>query len=263
VPEFDPRTPSIARVYDYLLGGKDNFAADREIGDRLVAVFPPAADLVPENRQFLARAVTWVANQGVSQFVDLGCGMPTAPNTHETAQAVGPDARVAYVDNDPVAVSHLRAVVEKGSPGVTVVDADAGDPDAILATVSQALDIAAPTCLVMGFWLHFFNPGAARSLVRRYAAGLASGSYVVISNVRGDGAVADRWFSTYSAGVAQGHNYSVAEFTTLFDGMEIVPPGVVEGRQWHPGWSGLPALPSRDGEAISAVARISARPALS
>jgi len=82
VPGFDPRRPSIARVYDYLLGGKDNFAADREMGDRLVAVFPPAADLVPENRQFLSRAVTWVANQGVSQFIDLGCGIPTAPNTH-------------------------------------------------------------------------------------------------------------------------------------------------------------------------------------
>jgi S-adenosyl methyltransferase len=128
VPEFDPRTPSIARVYDYLLGGKDNFAADREMGDRLVAVFPPAADLVPENRQFLARAVTWAAQQGVSQFIDLGCGMPTAPNTHESARAVLPDARVAYVDNDPVAVTHLREVVAKGTSGVTVTDGDAGDP---------------------------------------------------------------------------------------------------------------------------------------
>ena len=256
MPEFDPRTPSVARVYDYLLGGKDNFAADREIGDRLVAVFPPAADIVPENRQFLSRAVTWVANQGVGQFIDLGCGLPTMPNTHETAQAVAPGARVAYVDNDPVAVSHLQAVVAKGSPGVSVVDGDAGDPDAILGAVGQGLDLAAPTCLIMGFLLHFYSPQAGRSLVGRYAAGLAPGSYVVISNVRGDGEVADRWFGTYSSGVAQGHNYPVSEFSTLFDGMELVPPGVVDGRLWHPGWSDLPKVPSRDGQAISGVARI-------
>jgi O-methyltransferase involved in polyketide biosynthesis len=256
VPEFDPRTPSIARVYDYLLGGKDNFAADREAGDRLVEVFPPAADIVPENRQFLSRAVTWVANQGVGQFIDLGCGLPTAPNTHETAQAVVPGARVAYVDNDPIAVSHLRAVVAKGSPGVAVVDGDAGDPDAILAAVGRDLDLTAPTCLIMGFLLHFYPPAAGRELVGRYAAALAPGSYVIISNVRGDGEVADRWFGTYSSGVAQGHNYSVAEFGALFDGMKLVPPGVIDGRLWHPGWSDLPSVPHRDGQAIAGVARI-------
>jgi hypothetical protein len=260
VPEFDPRTPSIARVYDYLLGGRDNFAADREMGDRLVAVFPPAADLVPENRQFLARAVAWVANQGVRQFIDLGCGLPTAPNTHETARAVAPDARVAYVDNDPVAVTHLREVVAKGSPGVTVTDGDAGDPDAILGAVSAGLDLAAPACLIIGFLLHFYEPGAARSLVARYAAGLAPGSYVVVSMVRGDGEVADRWFGTYNSGVAQGHNYSVAEAAALFTGLELVPPGLVEGRRWHPGWPELPTMAPRDGQAISGVARITERP---
>jgi hypothetical protein len=261
VPGFDPRKPSIARVYDYLLGGKDNFAADREMGDRLVAVFPPAADLVPENRQFLARAVTWVANQGVSQFIDLGCGMPTAPNTHETAQAVMPGARVAYVDNDAVAVSHLQEVVAKGSLGVTVVDGDAGDPEAILSAVAGGLDLGAPACLVMGFLLHFYDLGTARSLLGRYTAGLVPGSYVVISAVRGDGEVADRWFRTYSSGVTQGHNHSVADFTGLFDGMELVPPGVTEARQWRPGWSGLPALLPRDGQAICGVARITERTA--
>jgi hypothetical protein len=95
VPDFDPNSPSIARVYDYLLGGKDNFAADREVGDRLIAVFPAVVEAARENRQFLSRAVSWVANRGVGQFIDLGGGMPTAPNTHETAQAIEPDARVA------------------------------------------------------------------------------------------------------------------------------------------------------------------------
>jgi len=256
VSRFDPKTPSVARVYDYLLGGKDNFAADREMGDRLVGVFPPAADIVPENRQFLARAVTWVANQGVGQFIDLGCGMPTTPNTHETAQSIAPDARVAYVDNDPVALSHLRALVAKGSSGVTVVDGDAGDPDAILAAASESLDLAAPTCLIMGFLLHFYRPDQARALVSEYAAGLAAGSYVVISNVRGDGEVANRWFGTYSSGVTQGHNYPVAEFARLFDGMKLIPPGVVDGRQWHAGWLDLPSVAARDGQAIAGVASI-------
>jgi len=105
VTKFDPSTPSIARVYDYILGGKDNFQADRELADRLLTLVPLIAELVPENRQFLSRAATWVANQGIGQFIDLGCGMPTAPNTHESVQAIDRDARVAYVDNDPVVVN--------------------------------------------------------------------------------------------------------------------------------------------------------------
>jgi O-methyltransferase involved in polyketide biosynthesis len=256
VPDFNPGTPSIARVYDYLLGGKDNYAADREVGDRLIAVFPAVVEAARENRQFLSRAVTWVANQGIGQFIDLGCGMPTAPNTHETAQAVRPDARVAYVDNDRVVLSHLRALVEKGSPGVTVAAGDAGDPDAILGAVSAGLDPAAPTCLIMALLLHFYDPGTARSLVARYSAKLMPGSYVVISLAHGNGEDGDRWFSTYSAGPAPARNYSVAEITTLFDGMELVPPGVVDARQWHPGWSDLPTLPFRAGQAICGVARI-------
>jgi hypothetical protein len=257
VPDFDPRTPSIARVYDYLLGGKDNFAADREVGGQLMAVFPAVVEAAQENRQFLSRAVTWVANQGVGQFIDLGCGMPTAPNTHESAQAIKPDARVAYVDNDAVAVSHLEALVAKRTPGVTVTDGDVGDPDATLGAVYAGLDPAAPTCLIMGLLLHFRDPDTARSLVARYSAALAPGSYVVISMAHGNGEDGERWFSTYSAGPAQARNYSVAEITTFFDGMELVPPGVVDARQWHPGWSDLPALPFRTGQAICGVARMS------
>src|SRR5580765_5264867 len=124
VPDFDPTTPSIARVYDYLLDGKDNFAVDREAAEKLKAVAPLTVEVTRENRQFLARAVTWAANQGITQFIDLGCGMPTVPNTHETAQAIIPPARVAYIDNDPVVLTHLRALAEHGNPGVTVVDGD-------------------------------------------------------------------------------------------------------------------------------------------
>src|SRR5262249_44989525 len=119
VADFDPNTPSIARVYDYLLDGKDNFAADREVAERLMAVAPLTVEVTRENRQFLARAVTWAANQGIGQFVDLGCGMPTAPNTHGTAREITPGARVAYVDNDAAARSPLRALAARGGPGGT------------------------------------------------------------------------------------------------------------------------------------------------
>jgi SAM-dependent methyltransferase len=257
VPDFDPNSPSIARVYDYLLGGKDNFAAYREVGDRLIAVFPAVVEAARENRQFLSRAVSWVANQGVGQFIDLGCGMPTAPNTHETAQAINPGARVVYVDNDAVAVSHLQAVAAKGNPGVTVVAGDVGDPGEILGAASPGLDPAAPVCVILGLLLHFHDPDTALSLVTKYTAGLAPGSYLIISMAHGNGEDGERWFSTYSAGPARARNYSVPEITALFSGAELVPPGVVDARQWHPGWSDLPTLPFRTGQAICGVGRIS------
>src|SRR5215469_10833812 len=115
------------------------------------SLVPLIAELVPENRQFLSRAATWVANQGIGQFIDLGCGMPTAPNTHESARAIIDDARVVYVDNDPVVVNHLLALLAKGNPGVTVVDGDVRDVAAVLDTVGEVLDLSAPTCLVVGY----------------------------------------------------------------------------------------------------------------
>ena len=124
---FRPDIPSVARIYDYLLGGKDHLAVDRKIGEELVQIYPGVRDLVAANRRFLARAVDWAADQGVRQFIDLGCGMPTEPSTHETAQAVRPGARVAYVDTDPVALAHLRAFAEHGNDAVTVVWGDARD----------------------------------------------------------------------------------------------------------------------------------------
>src|ERR1700722_748913 len=166
VPEFDPTKPSTPRVYDYLLGGKDNFAADREVAEQLLAVAPLAFEVTQENRKFMARAVTWAANQGISQFIDLACGMPTAPNTHQTAHAVRDDLQVVYVDHDPVVLTHLRALAAK--PGVTVVDGDVREVDTILDAVAADIDLARPTCLLMGYLLHFFAPEDARDLAARY-----------------------------------------------------------------------------------------------
>jgi len=257
VADFDPRTPSIARVYDYLLNGKDNFAADREVAERLLAVAPLTAEVTRENRQFLARAVAWTARQGIRQFIDLGCGMPTAPNTHQTAQAIAADARVAYVDNDAVVLSHLRALAAKGDPRVSVIDGDVCEAAAILEAVAAGIDLSAPVCLLMGFLLHFFAPGAARDLVARYAAALAPGSYVVLSAGRGDSDAADQGFGAYSAGAALVYNHSVPEFASFFSSLELVPPGVVDAREWRPDWEQPVRLPPRDGQVIVGVGGLS------
>jgi O-methyltransferase involved in polyketide biosynthesis len=256
VADFDPTTPSIARVYDYLLDGKDNFAADREAAQKLIAVAPLTVQVTRENRQFLARAVTWAANQGISQFVDLGCGMPTVPNTHQTAQATNPDARVAYVDNDPVVLSHLRALAAKGNPGVTVVEGDVRETGTILNSIATGADLAAPACLLMGFLLHFFAPGAARDLVAGYVAALAPGSYVVLSAGRADGEEAKKGFGAYSSGPAQVYNHSVPEFASFFGPLDLVPPGVVDSREWRPDWEQPVHLAPRDGQVIVGVARV-------
>jgi O-methyltransferase involved in polyketide biosynthesis len=254
VPEFDARTPAIARVYDYLLDGKDNFAVDREAAERLMAVQPLVAEMVRANRQFLAHAVTWTADQGISQFIDLGCGMPTAPNTHETARAVAADARVAYVDNDPVVLNHLRALTAKGDPGLTVIDGDVREAANLLAAIAADIDLSAPTCVLLGWLLHFFPPAAARDLVAGYVEALAPGSYVVLSVGRGDGDAADEATDTYSAGVAQIYNHSIADFTSFFGDLELVPPGVADAREWRPGWEPVHLRP-RKGQTIAGVAR--------
>jgi len=257
VADFDPNTPSIARVYDYIIGGKDNFASDRELAEQLLALNPALPEMGRENRQFLSRAVTWAANQGISQFLDLGCGMPTEPNTDESASAIIADARVVYVDNDPVVITHLRERLAKGKRGVTVVDGDTSDVDAILGEARAGVDLSAPVCLVMGALLHFYPPQAARDLVARYVAALAPGSCLVLSVGRGDGEASDRVMGTYSAGVASSHNHSVGEFTSFFGSLELVPPGVVDARRWRPGWEQAIPLPPREGYAVVVgVARV-------
>jgi O-methyltransferase involved in polyketide biosynthesis len=256
--DFNPTVPNVARVYDYFLGGKDNFAADRELGDRQLALAPLIAVMAVENRQFLARAVTWAASQGAGQFVDLGCGLPSVPNTHESAQAVIPGARIAYIDNDPVVVAHLRALLAHGNPGVTAVDGDVRDVAAILDGVRAGIDLSAPVCLVMGYLLHFFAPDAARDLVARYVTALAPGSYLVLSAVHVDSKAADEGFGTYSSAVTTVYNHPVAEFASFFGGLELIPPGVVDARQWRPGGENV-SLPPREGQVITGVARVGDR----
>jgi O-methyltransferase involved in polyketide biosynthesis len=257
VADFDPTTPSIARVYDYLLNGKDNFAVDREVADKLLAVAPIAALVMRENRQFLARAARWAAEQGISQFIDLGCGMPTTPNTHQSAQAVVGDAHVAYVDTDAVVLTHLRALAAQGNPEVTVIDGDVREVQAILDAISPAIDLSRPVCLLMGALLHFFPADEARDLVAGYVAALAPGSYVVLSVGRADGDAEAKGFGTYSsAGAAEVYNHSVTEFAGFFGPLSLVAPGVADAREWHPDDGQPSPLPPRPGQSLVGVARV-------
>jgi O-methyltransferase involved in polyketide biosynthesis len=255
VGELDASVPSIARVYDYFLGGKDNFASDRALADRMIEIAPLVPVITRENRKFLSRAVTWAANQGIDQFVDLGCGMPTAPDTLDSARAIIEGARVVYVDNDPVVLSHLGARVAKGVPGVIVVAGDVRDVPVILDGVRAGIDLSAPVCLIMGYLLHFFTADAARDLVARYTAAVPRGSVLVLSAIRVDTEGSDEGFAGYSTTVAPVYNHSVADFTSFFGSLEVLPPGVVDARKWHV-WTGAGHLPPRDQYAIVGVARI-------
>jgi len=152
------------------------------VAERQITIAPLIPVIVVENRRFLAHAVTWAANQGIRQFIDVGCGMPTSPTTGEVAREVHADARVAYIDSDPVVVSHhLDALLAHGSPGVTVVDGDVRDVPGVLARVSEGVDLSQPACLIMAMLLHFFDVPDAEDLVARYVAALAPGSYVVLT----------------------------------------------------------------------------------
>src|ERR1700744_5061636 len=132
VADFDPTAPSIARVYDYFLGGRDNFAADRELAQRLIDIFPPIPVTVRENKRFLDRAVTWMAGEGIGQFIDVGCGLPTTPSTHGSPRAHAPAPRVAYLHIDPIVLSPLRGLRTRKQAGLTIVDGEARDADAVL-----------------------------------------------------------------------------------------------------------------------------------
>jgi S-adenosyl methyltransferase len=256
VADFDPTTPSIARVYDYLLNGKDNFAVDREVAEKLLAVVPISADVMRENRQFLARATRWAAGQGITQFIDLGSGMPTEPNTHGSAGTVIAEPDVAYVDNDGVVLAHLRALAAHGNRGVTVVEGDVREVGATLEAVSAGIDLSRPACLLMGALLHFFTAAAARDLVASYVAALAPGSYVVLSVGRGDGDAANQGFRAYSSGGNQSYNHSVADFTSFFGDLPLVAPGVVDARDWHPSPGEEGPFPPRSGYTVVGVARV-------
>jgi S-adenosyl methyltransferase len=231
-PAFSVSRPSIARVYDYWLGGKDNFAADRDEADRLLLVYPLLRAKARENRLFLARAVNWLADLGIRQFVDIGSGLPTAQNTHQVAQAVDPACRVAYVDYDPIVVAHARALLS--ADGVTAAEGDLGDPAAILGDpgVGQVIRLGDPVGLILAMVLHFFDAQAISEIMTTIVRSIAPGSYVVISVGSGDEQTGGRLAREYGAGTL--YNHAPAQILRFFDGLELVGPGLADAGDWDP-----------------------------
>jgi hypothetical protein len=237
--EIDVTTPSVARMYDYYLGGKDNYAADREAARLVLGSAPDVPLAALENREFLKRAVRYLAaERGITQFVDIGPGLPTQGNVHQLAHQHSPGAKVAYVDNDASVLVHSRALLD-GVPGVTLLPGDLREPEAILAApgLTTVIDFSRPVALLMTLVLHFVPPADDPcGLVAMYRDALCPGSFLVLSHVTGD----DREPGTLG-GVDAYENASAplilrtrSQVQEFFNGFDLVDPGVVFLSQWRP-----------------------------
>jgi hypothetical protein len=236
-PEIDASVPNSARIWNYWLGGKDNYPVDREAGEQFRAIFPEIVEVARSTRAFLNRAVRYLAGEaGLRQFLDIGTGLPTADNTHEVAQRVAPKSRVVYVDNDPGVLAHARALLTSTQGVTAYVDADLHDPDAILDATARTLDFSQPVALMLlGILGHIGDDDEARSIVKRLLDGLASASYLALC----DGT------NTSQAGIQAQDDYdqsgaipyrlrSPEQVAGLFAGLELVEPGVVSLPRWRP-----------------------------
>jgi hypothetical protein len=235
---IDTSKPHPARMYDWYLGGKDNYRVDEEMGRQMLALDPRVPVMARVNRAFMQRATRWLAENGVRQFLDIGTGIPTEPNLHQIAQAVAPDARVVYCDNDPIVLAHAEALLRSSDAGVTeYLQADARDPDAILDGARKVLDFSRPVALSLVALLHFVSDAdGAHALVGRLLSELPSGSYLMITHATADftpeesaAAIA----KLKAAGVTLALR-SQEEFSRFFDGLDMVEPGVAVVHEWHP-----------------------------
>ena len=254
--QIDTSRPSIARVYDYWLGGKDNFAVDRALADAIAEQYPASRDMAIDNRRFLSRAVPWCVRQGCSQFLDLGAGLPTAENTHQSARTADPSARAVYVDLDPVAVLHAQALLA-GSPGIGAALADLRDPGAVLAhqAVCEVIDFSRPAGIIMTMVLHFCPVRQAREIVAEYVKVLVPGSFLILSIGRNDDAeLFEKVRGQYSA-AGDLYNHSRDEVLSFFgDGLELVTPGLVLAHAWRGGMPDAGLKPDGAGYALAGVA---------
>jgi trans-aconitate methyltransferase len=242
LPQFDTSVAHIARVYDYWLGGKDNYAADREAGDDTLQGYPDMLSSVRANRAFLRRAVRHLAAQeGIRQFLDVGTGLPSADNTHEVAQAVAPDSRVVYVDNDPVVLAHARALLTSGPDGATgYLDADARDVGTILAEAEALLDFSQPVGVMLVAVLQFIeDKDDPYGIVTRLMDAMPPGSFVVISHPPNDmqqraPGLAEALAKLSRIMVQRVTPRSREQVARFFDGLDLIEPGVVPIQEWRP-----------------------------
>lgn len=234
---FTTTRPNIARMYSYWLGGKDNFEADRLAADTVLADFPQVAEVARANREFVIRAVEHVAARGITQFLDVGTGLPASPAVHEIAWQADPASRVAYIDNDPVVLAHARALL--AGPGVVVVAGDIRRPGVILASpeLYGVIDLDKPTCVILTSVLHFVTAAEANAIVAGFTAAMAPGSYLILSTGTSTGtdpALIDKLAAAYqdTAVITGRTEAAIADYLT---GLDIEPPGLTDVWAWRPG----------------------------
>ncbi|GHH66162.1 hypothetical protein GCM10017673_11470 [Streptosporangium violaceochromogenes] len=246
---FRSDVPHSARIWNYWLGGKDNYPADRDAGDMVERMIPGIADAARANRAFLCRAVRHMVTEGgVRQFLDIGTGLPTADNTHEVAQRIAPECRIVYVDNDPLVLAHARALLTSSSAGAChYIDADVRDLDHILKVAGTILDLSRPVGLMLlGILNHVLDDGQARGIVNRLMDALPSGSYLAIGHptaeVHGE-AMHESMREFMRQGGTPITARSRGELELFFEGLELVEPGVVSCSRWRPEFTpfGAPA----------------------
>jgi len=258
-PQLDTSVASIARIYDYWLGGKDNFKADRDAAEQMIQQYPDIVTGVRKNRAFLGRAVHYLAAEaGIRQFLDIGTGLPSSNNTHEVAQRAAPDARIVYVDNDPIVLSHAQALLTSTPEGACAyVDADIRDTGKILKDAANLLDFSRPVAVCLIMILQFIpDEDDPVSIVRALVDAIPSGSYLTVAHPASDVdqhvGPALRQLSTRMGGT-RAVPRSYQEVSRFFDGLEMVEPGLVQLHRWRPG-TGLDDT-GRDLAAYGAVAR--------
>jgi hypothetical protein len=241
---IDVSTAHIARVYNYWLGGKDNYARDREAAGEVIAAYPPILVSVRAQREFLGRAVRYLAAEaGIRQFLDIGTGLPSAGNTHELAQRAAPETKIVYVDNDPIVLAHSRALLTSSTEGLTAyLEADLRDAGEILQKAAGVLDFDQPVAVMLVGVLHCIpDADDPAGLVKRLLAGVAPGSYLVIAHPASDihatqiGDAASRLNRVMEEGVTLRSHAQVSRF---LDGVQLVEPGLVQLHRWRPGPDG-------------------------
>jgi O-methyltransferase involved in polyketide biosynthesis len=235
---IDITVPHSARIWNYWLGGKDHYAVDREAGEAFREIYPDIVEVARAVRHFLARAVRYLADEaGIRQFLDIGTGLPTADNTHEVAQRAAPESRIVYVDNDPLVLVHAHALLTSRPEGTcTYVDADVRDPGKVLDAAAGALDFSQPVALVMlGILGHVSDDDEVRSIVRQLTGALSPGSYLTLSDGANTSKAREQAHQRYSqTGAVSYRLRSPEQITALFDGLELLEPGVVPVSQWRP-----------------------------
>jgi O-methyltransferase involved in polyketide biosynthesis len=255
--DVDTGVAHIARVYNFWLGGKDNFAADREAAELVISSYPTVLASVRAQREFLGRAVQYLVTEaGIRQFLDVGTGLPTASNTHEVAQLMAPDARVVYVDNDPIVLAHARALLASNPEGETAyLDADLRDTDEVLAVAANTLDFSKPVAVMLIGVLHCIpDSDDPAGLVKRLLDAVPPGSYLVIAHPASDihaaqvGTAANRLNQVMADPVTMRTHAEVARF---FDGLDLIDPGLVQLHRWRAD----PADPDTELANYGAIAR--------